>query len=56
MLGHLVIATDHAWAHGTGDEVHGTMADLALAASGRGAHVGALTGPGQPALAAWLRR
>jgi uncharacterized protein (TIGR03083 family) len=49
------VATDHAWSHGRGDEVHGTMADLTMAASGRGAHVGALTGPGQPALAAWLK-
>lgn len=50
------VATDHAWEHGTGDEVQGAMADLALAASGRGARVDALTGAGQPALAAWLRR
>lgn len=50
------VATDHAWAHGAGDEVQGSMADLALAASGRGARVDALTGPGQPAVAAWLRR
>lgn len=50
------VATDHSWTHGTGDEVQGTMADLAMAASGRGARVDALTGPGQPALAAWLRR
>lgn len=50
------VATDLAWTHGTGDEVQGTMADVALAASGRGARVDALTGPGQPALASWLRR
>jgi hypothetical protein len=37
-------------------EVQGRMADLALAASGRGARVDAITGPGQPALAAWLAR
>jgi uncharacterized protein (TIGR03083 family) len=49
-------ATDHPWTHGTGDEVRGAMADLALAASGRDARVDALTGPGQPVLAAWLRR
>ncbi len=48
-------ATDHSWSHGEGDEVQGGMADLALAASGRGARVDAITGPGQPALAAWLR-
>ena len=50
------VATDHDWSHGTGDEVQGRMADLALAASGRGARVDAITGPGQPALAAWLAR
>ncbi|MEO6318416.1 MAG: maleylpyruvate isomerase family mycothiol-dependent enzyme [Acidimicrobiales bacterium] len=50
------VGTDHAWTHGTGDEVHGTMADLALTASGRGARVNALGGPGQPAVAAWLHR
>jgi uncharacterized protein (TIGR03083 family) len=49
------VATDHEWAHGTGDEVQGTMADLALVASGRGVRIDALTGPGQPAVAAWLR-
>jgi uncharacterized protein (TIGR03083 family) len=49
------VATDHAWSHGRGDEVQGTMVDLTMAASGRGARVEALTGPGQPALAAWLR-
>jgi uncharacterized protein (TIGR03083 family) len=50
------VATDHGWSHGTGDEVQGAMADLALAASGRGARIDAITGPGQPALAAWLAR
>jgi uncharacterized protein (TIGR03083 family) len=50
------VATDLAWTQGSGDEVQGTTADLALAASGRGARVDALTGPGQPALEAWLRR
>jgi uncharacterized protein (TIGR03083 family) len=49
------VATDHTWAHGTGDEVHGTMAELTMAASGRGARVDALAGPGQPAVAAWVR-
>lgn len=48
------VATDHAYEHGTGDEVQGTMADLTLTASGRPARVDALTGTGQPALAAWL--
>ena len=46
------VATDHEWSHGEGDEVHGGMADLALAVSGRGVRVDALTGPGQPAVAA----
>lgn len=50
------VATDHEWSTGRGDEVHGTMADLALAASGRACRIDALTGPGQPALAAWLHR
>lgn len=50
------VATDHAWAHGSGDEVHGAMVDLTLAASGRGARVDALRGPGVAALASWLSR
>jgi uncharacterized protein (TIGR03083 family) len=50
------VAIDHGWTHGSGDEVEGAMADLALAASGRGARVDALIGPGQTALAAWLGR
>ncbi len=50
------VATDHGWSHGTGDEVRGTMADLALAASGRGARIDAVSGAGQPTLAAWLGR
>jgi len=49
-------ATDLPWSVGTGDEVHGTMADLALAASGRSARLGSLSGPGTAALAAWLDR
>ena len=49
------LASDHPWEHGTGDEVCGTMADLAAAASGRGARLEALTGTGQPALATWLQ-
>jgi len=48
------VATDLAWEHGTGDEVQGTMADLACAASGREARLGALGGPGQLALTRWL--
>lgn len=49
------VATDHSWANGTGDEVQGTMEDLALAASGRGPRIDAISGPGQRALATWLR-
>ncbi|MGH9274305.1 MAG: maleylpyruvate isomerase family mycothiol-dependent enzyme [Acidimicrobiales bacterium] len=50
------VATDHLWTHGTGEAVEGTMADLTMAASGRGARVDALTGPGQRLLAAWFSR
>ena len=48
------VATDHPWSVGEGEEVRGEMADLALAASGRRAHVHHLDGPGQPAVARWL--
>ena len=50
------VATDLTWQHGAGDDVRGALADLTLAASGRDARIDALTGAGQPALAAWLRR
>lgn len=50
------VATDHLWTYGTGEEVEGTMADLILAATGRGPRLDALTGPGQRLLATWLRR
>ena len=50
------VGTDHDWSHGEGPEVRGTMADLALAASARGARVDHLEGDGQPALARWLAR
>jgi uncharacterized protein (TIGR03083 family) len=50
------VATDHLWTHGTGEAVEGTMADLTMAASGRGARVDALSGPGKRLLAAWLNR
>ncbi|MET0903164.1 MAG: maleylpyruvate isomerase family mycothiol-dependent enzyme [Acidimicrobiales bacterium] len=49
------VATDHDWTAGSGDAVLGTMADLGAAASGRGARVEHLEGPGQPAVARWLR-
>ena len=47
------IATDHDWTGGSGPEVRGRIADLLLAVGGRGARVDALTGPGQPLVAAW---
>lgn len=50
------VATDRPFADGAGDEVQGSIADLALAASGRGARLDSLSGPGVPALAAWLER
>jgi uncharacterized protein (TIGR03083 family) len=49
------VGTDHLWTYGTGEEVQGTMADLALAASGRAARIDALVGRGQRLLAAWLQ-
>jgi uncharacterized protein (TIGR03083 family) len=48
------VATDHDWSNGDGPEVHGSMADLALAVSGRAARLDQLTGPGQAAVARWL--
>lgn len=48
------VATDHPWSHGDGPEARGTMADLALTAAGRSAHVGRLEGDGAALLAAWL--
>ena len=50
------VATDLDWAQGDGPEVRGSAADLTLALSGRSARIDALSGPGQPALAAWLAR
>jgi uncharacterized protein (TIGR03083 family) len=50
------MATDVAWQHGSGSEVRGTIADLMLTASGRGARIDALTGSGQPVLADWVGR
>jgi uncharacterized protein (TIGR03083 family) len=49
------VATDHAWSHGDGEEVRGAIADLALTASGRSAHLDQLEGPGAAALRTWLR-
>jgi len=48
------IATDHEWSVGDGASVSGDMADLALAASGRGARLGHLTGSGVDELVRWL--
>jgi uncharacterized protein (TIGR03083 family) len=50
------VATDDDWSHGEGDEVRGTMADLAAAASWRQARFAHLEGPGTEALDRWLRR
>jgi uncharacterized protein (TIGR03083 family) len=47
------VATDHDWTRGSGPHVQGRIADLLLAAGGRGARVDALTGPGQPLVADW---
>ena len=44
-------ATDGDWAHGTGPEVRGPAAALALAITGRTARIGELSGPGVPAVA-----
>ena len=48
------IATDHEWAHGSGPEVRGSMADLVLTTSGRSARVDHLDGDGLPLVRAWL--
>ena len=50
------VATDLPWEQGEGPEVHGTMADLTLIASGRPARLDELTGDGVPALATWRSR
>lgn len=53
------VATDLDWSSGSGgsggsdDEVRGTMADLALAATGRAVRVDRLTGPGVDRLRSW---
>ena len=49
------VATDLEWAHGEGEEVRGTAADLALAMLGRRARLDALEGPGAPAFRAWCQ-
>lgn len=47
------VATDTEWAHGSGDEVRGPAAALALTISGRPARLGELSGPGLAAVRAW---
>jgi uncharacterized protein (TIGR03083 family) len=47
------VATDTEWAHGSGDEVRGPAAALALTVSGRPARLAELSGPGQAAVRAW---
>jgi uncharacterized protein (TIGR03083 family) len=48
------VATDLNWSHGVGDEVSGPAIPLTLALLGRPALVDQLSGPGSPALKAWL--
>jgi uncharacterized protein (TIGR03083 family) len=47
------VATDTEWAHGSGGEVRGPAAALALTISGRPARLGELGGPGLAAVRAW---
>ncbi|HEY0952684.1 maleylpyruvate isomerase family mycothiol-dependent enzyme [Nocardioides sp.] len=49
------VATDLGWSAGGGARVEGPARALATAMCGRSALVGELTGPGVPALQAWLR-
>lgn len=46
-----LVATDAAWSSGEGPAVHGTVADLLLAAAGRPAALTGLSGPGVELLA-----
>ncbi len=48
-----LVATDLDWSHGSGGEVRGDAADLALALSSRRARIDVLTGVGVSALNAW---
>lgn len=48
------VATDYEWVRGSGPEVRGTMADLALTAAGRAARVDHLGGDGVPIVGSWL--
>jgi uncharacterized protein (TIGR03083 family) len=47
------VATDTEWAHGSGDEVRGPAAALAITISGRPARLGELSGPGLGMVRAW---
>lgn len=47
------VATDTEWAHGSGYEVRGPAAALALTISGRSARLRELSGPGLDVLRAW---
>jgi uncharacterized protein (TIGR03083 family) len=47
------VATDIEWAHGSGDEVRGPAAAIALTVSGRPVRLGELDGPGVAAVRAW---
>jgi uncharacterized protein (TIGR03083 family) len=49
-------ATDTEWARGSGDEVRGPAAALALTISGRPARLDELSGPGLATLRAWAGR
>ena len=49
-----LVATDVDWSHGTGPEVTGPAAGLALAISGRAAGLADLSGPGRESLATWV--
>lgn len=46
-----LVATDVAWEHGSGPEVHGRGEALMMAMTGRKGVAAELTGPGQPTLA-----
>ena len=50
-----LVATHVDWAHGSGDEVRGAAADLALTMTGRRARLDALEGPGAAAMVAWAK-
>jgi uncharacterized protein (TIGR03083 family) len=55
LAGFRLVATDVAWSHGTGPEVHGPMSALLLACAGRTAALPGLSGDGRAGLSAALR-